>query len=127
MHESGEMYLETMLILSKEQGSFRAIDISEHMGFSKPSVSRAVHILEKNGHIKIDGDGIITLTDSGREIAERIYDRHTTLADILVRLGVNQKTAVEDACRMEHYISDETLRAFKAYFQADADKTNAEH
>lgn len=113
MHESGEMYLETMLVLSREKGNFRAIDVSEHMGYSKPSVSRAMSILKRDGYITVDDAGLISLTDSGRLIAENIYDRHTILTEMLLRIGVDEETATEDACRIEHYISDTTFQACK--------------
>ena len=111
--ESGEMYLETILILSRRMPSVRAIDVCDELGYSKPSVSRAVHLLEDNGYIRIDTNGAITLTESGSAIAERIYDRHQTLTSILVGLGISEKTAAEDACKMEHYLSEETYTAFK--------------
>ena len=99
LQESGEMYLETILILSRKNGQVRSVDISEYMGYSKPSVSRAVNLLKNGGYIAMDGDNYITLTDTGREIAEKIYTRHTVLSELLVRLGVPEKTAAEDACR----------------------------
>lgn len=117
MHESGEMYLETMLVLSREKGNFRAIDVSEKMGYSKPSVSRAMSILKRDGYITVDEAGLISLTDSGKLIAENIYERHTTLTAILVQLGVDEETAAEDACRIEHYISDTTFQAFKKHLE----------
>ena len=117
MHESGEMYLETMLVLSREKGSFRAIDVSERMGYSKPSVSRAMSILKRDGYITVDHAGLISLTDSGKLIAENIYDRHQTLTAILLHIGVDAETAAEDACRIEHYISDETFQACKRKLQ----------
>ena len=117
MHESGEMYLETMFVLSTEKGAFRAIDVSERMGFSKPSVSRAMGILKRDGYISVDHTGLISLTDSGRLIAENIYERHRVLTEILVKIGVAKDTAVEDACRIEHYISDETFQAFKKHLK----------
>ena len=113
MQESGQMYLETILVLSKKSASVRAIDVAEHMGYSKPSVSRALHILESAGHISIDRSGIIALSPSGRAIAENILERHEIITKLLVSIGVNEKTAVEDACRVEHYISDETFAAIK--------------
>ncbi len=113
MHESGEMYLETMLVLSKEKGAFRAIDVSERMGYSKPSVSRAMSILKRDGFITVDDMGLISLTDSGKLIADNIYERHQVLTDVLIHLGVSEETAAADACRIEHYISDETFQAFK--------------
>ena len=115
MHESGEMYLETMLILSRQKGNFRAIDISDYMGYSKPSVSRAMSILKRDGYITVDHAGLISLTDSGRLIAENIYERHQVLTRGLMYLGVDEETASEDACRIEHYISDTTFQALKKH------------
>ena len=115
LQESGEMYLETIYVLGKANSHVRSIDISEHMGYSKPSVSRAVHILLEDGYILMDGDGFITLTDQGREIAEKIFERHTLIAGLLIRLGVDPKTAADDACRVEHAISDESFQAIKNY------------
>lgn len=115
IQESAEMYLETILILSGKNEHVRSIDISDHMGYSKPSVSRAVGLLKSGGYILVDGDGYITLTDAGREIAEKIYERHTLLTSFLVRLGVDEKTAAEDACRIEHAISDRSFEAIKAH------------
>ena len=112
MQESGEMYLETILRLS-QKGTVRSIDIADEMGFSKPSVSRAVGILKENGHIAVSPQGAITLTDSGKAIAETIYERHTVLSDLLIRLGVSKETAVNDACKIEHYISAETFQVIK--------------
>ena len=117
IQESGEMYLETILILTAEKPAVRAIDVSEHMGFSKPSVSRALGLLKKEGLIVVDGDGHITLTDTGRTMAETIYARHTVLTELLTRMGVDKETASTDACRMEHAISDTTFRAIQAYIQ----------
>ena len=111
--ESGEMYLETILILSKQKSSVRAIDVGEYMGFSKPSVSRAMGLLKNGGYVVTDENGFLSLTDAGREVAERIYERHTLLTELLVRLGVDRKTAVEDACKMEHYISNISFNAIK--------------
>ena len=115
MHESGEMYLETILILTKKQGLVRAIDICEHMGYSKPSVSRAMGILKNDNYITVDNHGSIKLTETGKELAERIYERHTVLTKILINLGVDEKTAADDACKIEHYISDTTFMAVKKY------------
>ncbi len=117
LQESGEMYLETILILSQRNPVVRSIDISEEMGYSKPSVSRAVGILKENGYITVDAAGHITLTESGSEVANKIYDRHQTLSAFFMRLGVDEDTAVDDACRIEHVISDETLDAIKAYYK----------
>ena len=118
IHESGEMYLETILVLSREQSHVRSIDVSEHMGYSKPSVSRAVGLLKKGGYIVVDKDGYITLTDTGRDIAEKIYERHTLLSRLLVQLGVDAQTAAEDACKLEHAISDASFEAIKAHMDA---------
>lgn len=113
MKESGEMYLETILVLSKRLSMVRAIDVGEEMGYSKPSVSRAMHLLKDRGYINVETDGAITLTDEGRAIAENIYDRHNVLTEALRRIGVDEKTAVDDACCVEHYISEETFQAIK--------------
>ena len=115
IQESGEMYLETIHILQKKNGQVRAIDISEHMGYSKPSVSRAMGLLKEGGYITIDKESFITLTDSGLEVAEKIYERHTILSNLLVALGVSPETAAEDACRIEHAISDESFEAIKQH------------
>lgn len=122
LQESGEMYLETIYILSKKSSSVRSIDVGDYMGYSKPSVSRAVGILKKGGYVVMDKDGYLSLTDSGLEIAKKIYERHTTLTDFLVNLGVDKDTAVEDACKMEHDISDETFEALKRHANKYADK-----
>ena len=113
LQESGEMYLETILILSRQNGSVRSIDISEYMGYSKPSVSRAVGLLKKDAFITVDKDGHISLTDKGLTQAEKILSRHTLLTQMLIRLGVSQETASADACRVEHVLSDETFNAIK--------------
>jgi Mn-dependent DtxR family transcriptional regulator len=115
IQESGEMYLETIHVLSKKNGQVRSIDISEHMGYSKPSVSRAMGLLKEGGYITIDKEGFITLTDSGLEVAEKIYERHTILSNLLVALGVSPETAAEDACKIEHAISDESFEAIKQH------------
>lgn len=115
IQESGEMYLETIYILSEKTGAVRSIDVGEYMGYSKPSVSRAVGILKKGGYLLMDKDGYLTLTESGLAVAKKIYERHTLLTDFLIRLGVNEKTAVEDACKIEHDISDETFDALKKH------------
>lgn len=113
LQESGEMYLETIHILYKKNGSVRSIDICEHMGYSKPSVSRAVGLLKSGGFISVDEGGYITLTEAGLEIAEKIYERHTILTKLLLKLGVNKETADEDACKIEHVISNESFEALK--------------
>lgn len=115
VHESGEMYLEAILVLSKKTGFVRAIDVSEYLGYSKPSVSRAMGILRNGGYICVDKDGAITLTDSGRNIAEMIYERHTVLSKLLIRLGVSEETATADACKLEHAVSDESFQAIKRH------------
>lgn len=115
LHESGEMYLETILTLSEQNGTVRSIDISEYMNYSKPSVSRAVRLLRSGGYIEVDEAGYITLTNCGREIAEKISERHRLLTDLLVSLGVDEEIAVDDACRIEHVISDASFRAVKEY------------
>lgn len=117
MQESGEMYLETILLLSEKGGTVRSVDISEKMGFSKPSVSRAVGLLKDSGMIAVDPSGAITLTPEGKKRAKSIYDRHITLAAALRSLGVDPETADEDACRVEHYISDKTFRAIKKHMK----------
>ena len=120
LQESGEMYLETIHVLSKTNTHVRSIDISEHMGYSKPSVSRAVSILKQEGYILVDADGYITLTDSGRAVAEKIFERHTMLSGILMRLGVSPETAADDACKLEHAISDESFEAIKRHISKQA-------
>ena len=115
LQESGEMYLETILTLSRQMPNVRSIDISEHMGYSKPSVSRAVGLLKNGGYITVDKDGFITLTDSGYEIAEKIFERHTILSKLLISMGVDPQTAAEDACKMEHAISEISMEASKKH------------
>ena len=115
IHESGEMYLETIHVLLEKNGSVRSIDISEHMGYSKPSVSRAVGLLKSGGYILVDKDGFISLTDSGEKVAMKIYERHTVLSNMLISLGVDPETARQDACRLEHAISDESFQAIKQH------------
>ena len=115
IQESGEMYLETILILSKQKSSVRSIDIVEYMGFSKPSVSRAMARLREDGYILTDPSGFITLTKKGSALAGKIYERHTALTQFLVSIGVGEKTAAADACKMEHDISDETFDAMKKH------------
>ncbi len=117
IHESGEMYLETIHVLLKKNGAVRSIDISEHMGYSKPSVSRAVGLLKQGGYILVDKNGYIQLTESGEKVAEKIYERHTVLSRLLIALGVDEAVAAEDACRLEHTISDESFEAIKAHIK----------
>ena len=113
IQESGEMYIETIYILSQSSDKVRSIDVCERMGYSKPSVSRAIGILKRDGYITVDASGYITLTSSGITAAERIYERHTILTAFLESLGVSHETASSDACKMEHIISDEAFSAIK--------------
>lgn len=115
IHESGEMYLETIYTLSASGKKVRSVDVSEHMGYSRPSVSRAVGVLKKGGYLVVDGDGFLALTDQGRAVAQKIYERHTVLSRMLIALGVSEKVAQDDACRIEHAISDETFEAIKRH------------
>ncbi len=115
--ESGEMYLETILILSRRKNLVRSIDVADYMKFSKPAVSRATGKLKESSCIIIDQDGDIALTEKGRAIAEKIYERHTTLTEMLIRLGVDPDTAAKDACKIEHDISDETFDAIKKHIK----------
>ena len=117
LQESGEMYLETILILSRENEQVRSVDISEHMGYSKPSVSRAVGLLKKDEFITVEKEGFIHLTDKGKALAEKILERHTLLTHLLTRLGVSQEIASSDACRIEHVVSDETFEAIRKHMQ----------
>lgn len=113
VHESGEMYLEAILVLGNEKGCVRSVDVSEYLGYSKPSVSRAMGILRGEGYITMEKDGTILLTEEGRCIAEKIYERHTVLTKLLTGLGVDRETAAADACKMEHAISDVSFEAIK--------------
>lgn len=115
LHESAEMYLETIYELSQKQPSVRSIDVAETMGYSKPSVSRAVGLLKQGGYLLMDKDGFLTLTESGIQVAKKIFERHTVLSKMLSALGVSKETATEDACKIEHVISDETFDAIKAH------------
>lgn len=115
LHESAEMYLETIYELSQKQPSVRSIDVAETMGYSKPSVSRAVGLLKQGGYLLMDKDGFLTLTESGTAIAQKIYERHNVLAKALMAMGVSKENATEDACKIEHVISDETFDAIKAH------------
>ncbi len=112
------MYLETIYVLSREQRSVHSIDISEHMGYSKPSVSRAISLLRSGGYVDMAEDGSLTLTPAGVDVAAKIYERHTILTALLCRLGVDRQTAAEDACKMEHDISDTSLEAIKRFIQS---------
>ena len=115
LQESGEMYLETILVLTKEKQAVRSLDIAQYRNYSKPSVSRAVKLLRDGGYITVDKDGFIHLTVEGKEVAEKIYLRHRVLTDFLASLGVDEETASKDACKMEHVVSDTTLEAIKNY------------
>ena len=115
IHESAENYLEAILVLANRNGQVRSIDIASELSFSKPSVSVAMKNLRTNGYISVDGDGYITLLDKGRAIAEKIYERHTLISDWLVQLGVSPEVAAEDACRIEHVISEESFEAIKRH------------
>ena len=115
--ESGEMYLETILTLTQTKGRVRSIDVSEHMGYSKPSVSRAIGLLKSGGYLTVGADGSLELTDVGLEVAERIYERHTVITDFLTFIGVDKETAAEDACKIEHDISNTTLNAIKNHLE----------
>ena len=115
IQESGEMYLESIYVLTKKNGTVRSIDIAEYMGYSKPSISRAMGLLKDGDFIKIAKDGTITLTRAGIAVAEKIYERHTLLSNLLIRLGVSEETASEDACKLEHAISDESFDAIKNF------------
>ena len=117
IHESAENYLETILVLESEKGLVRSIDVAHALNFSKPSVSRAMSLFRENGYITMDKEGWITLTGAGREIAERIYERHRCLTDWLMALGVSPDVAAADACRIEHDLSDESFQKIKAHIQ----------
>ena len=115
LQESGEMYLETIYVLSQKTSSVRGIDIADHLGYSEPSVSRAMGLLKDEGLVKKDNEGFYKLTEAGEILAKRIYERHTVLTKMFINLGVDEETAAEDACRVEHYISDKTFDAIKAH------------
>lgn len=117
---SGEMYLESIFVLSKTKSVVRSIDIAEHMNFSKPSVSRAVGLLKEQNYIAVDKDGYITLTEEGLALSQKIYERHTVLSKALIALGVDEETAAADACKMEHVISDKSFEALKEYLSKTA-------
>lgn len=125
IHESGQMYLETIFILSQNSSFVRAIDVGEQLGVTKPSVSRAMSILKRDGYVNVDEDGAITLTESGLNIALTMYTRHTVLSKMLMELGVDEQTATEDACRIEHVISEKSFAAMQAHME-QATKMRAE-
>ena len=115
LHESGQMYLEAIYVLSGQRPVVRSIDVGEYLGYSKPSVSRAMGVLKKNGYVMAQADGALKLTDEGRAVAETMYSRHTVLAQMLTAIGVAEDVAAEDACRIEHVISEETFDAIKRH------------
>ena len=119
LQESGEMYLETIFVLTKENPHVRAIDVGEYMGFSKPSVSRAIGLLKSGGYVAVSKDGFLSLTEEGIYVAEKIYNRHNVISKFLERIGVSPKTAGADACKIEHVISDESFNAIKALAEKD--------
>lgn len=118
LQESGEMYLESIYVLSKKSNAVRSIDVVEYMGFSKPSVSRAVGLLKKGGFLITDKDGYLFLTEDGLAVAKKIYERHTVITEFLVKLGVDKETASYDACKMEHDISEATIEAIKKFVKS---------
>ncbi|MBR0443691.1 MAG: metal-dependent transcriptional regulator [Clostridia bacterium] len=117
LQESGEMYLETIYVLSKRMTAVRSIDVGEHMGFSKPSVSRAIGLLKNGGLVESDAYGHLTLTEAGRAVAERTYERHRLLKEYFIRIGVDDETANADACKIEHHISDKTIQALREHLE----------
>lgn len=118
MQESGEMYLETIYVLTKQSDAVRAIDVGEHMGYSKPSVSRAMGLLKNGGFITVDADGYISLTEEGLSVAEKMYERHTLLTKFLVNIGVDKEIAALDACKIEHDISEASFNAIKKHTES---------
>lgn len=117
LQESAEMYLETIYLLSQKSNSVRSIDVAEHMGYSKPSVSRAVGLLKSGGYLTMADDGLLSLTEEGKIAANKIFERHTVLSKFLKSIGVSDETSASDACKIEHVISDETLSAIKNYLK----------
>ena len=115
LQESGQMYLETIYVLTENSSAVRAIDVCEHMGFSKPSVSRALGLLKSGGFVTVDKNGFLSLTEAGLEVARKIYERHTVMTKLLIHLGVDKETATEDACKLEHAISDKSFEALKKF------------
>ena len=124
LQESGEMYLETIHVLAKRGGIVRSVDVSEHMGYSKPSVSRAIGLLRRGGFVTVDADGALNLTEAGIEVAEKIYRRHTLLSNFLISLGVDEATATEDACKIEHRLSDASFAAFERFIKEKKENEN---
>ncbi len=117
LQESGEMYLETIFVLSEKMTEVRSIDVCEYMGFSKPSVSRAIGLLKNGGYVTVDKDGYLTLTEAGLEVAKKMYSRHKLLSDLLISLGVDEDIATADACKIEHHLSDESFAAIKRFVE----------
>jgi len=117
LRESGEMYLESILLLSEKEEPVRSLDVANHLGFSKPSVSRAMGKLKSEGYIKIDNQGYITLTERGESIAKKILEKRFVLKELILKLGVDEKTAESDACKIEHVLSDETFNELKKYIK----------
>lgn len=117
LHESAEMYLETIYVLSQQSSTVRSVDVAEHMGYSKPSVSRAVGLLKQGGYLVTDKEGFLALTEQGLQVARTIFERHTLLSNVLIALGVSEATAMEDACKIEHVLSEETFEALKRHAQ----------
>ena len=117
LYESGQMYLEAIYVLSQRKENIRAIDVGAYLGYTKPSVSRAIGLLKNSEHILVDSDGYIQMTPKGKQFAEQLYERHTVLTNMLMALGVDEETASEDACRIEHVISEKTLAAIKAHMK----------
>ena len=124
IRESGEMYLETIYVLSQSSPVVRSVDVGGYLGYSKPSVSRAIGLLKKDGLVASDNQGLLTLTTKGEEIAKTIYERHTLLSKLFMDLGVDEKTASEDACRIEHYISEKTFEAIKKHAKEYGNNNN---
>ena len=116
MHESGQMYLEAIYVLLQTKENIRSIDVGAYLGYTKPSVSRAVGLLKKSEHISVDADGYITMTPKGEQFAEQLYERHIVLTNMLMALGIDEETASEDACRIEHVISDKSFAAVKKHY-----------
>ena len=115
LHESAEMYLETIYVLSQQSSTVRSVDVAEYMGYSKPSVSRAVGLLKQGGYLTVDKEGFLSLTEQGLQVAQTIFERHTLLSRVLMALGVSEATALEDACKIEHVLSEETFEALKRH------------
>ena len=126
IRESGEMYLETIYVLSQKSSEVRSIDVGAYMGYSKPSVSRAIGLLRKEGLVNMDGQGFLTLTDAGEKRAKVIYERHLLLSQLLMNIGVDEETALEDACRVEHYISEKTFDAIKKHVEKYGSKKESQ-